>query len=83
VMNSLRGVDVETTVVSQLRVERQGRRKAHRYNLVLPVIVRNTRQQSLNLKSKDVSTWAVVNVGSIVGLMPAPQRPLTVQARPQ
>lgn len=38
-IDRLRGADAETTLVSQLRVERQGRRKAHRYNLVLPVIV--------------------------------------------
>lgn len=50
---------VETTVVSQFLVERHGRRKARRYNLALPVIVRTATQKSPNAKSKDVSTRGV------------------------
>jgi len=74
-----KGAQVETTVVSQPRIEKQERRKAQRYNLVLPVIVRNARRQSRNAKSKDVSTRGVyLLVKSDDGLLPGAELDLTL-----
>jgi PilZ domain-containing protein len=56
---TVKGAQVATTVVNQPRVERHERRKASRYNLFLPVVVRTARQETWSARSKDVSTRGV------------------------
>jgi len=70
---------VATTVVNQTEVERHERRKASRYSLFLPVIVRTARQQSLNARSKDVSArGAYLLIESDDNLLPGTELDLTL-----
>ncbi|PYU19164.1 MAG: hypothetical protein DMG32_24980 [Acidobacteria bacterium] len=65
--------------VNQTQVEREERRKASRYSLFLPVIVRTARQQSWTARSKDVSArGAYLFVESDDDLLPGTELDLTL-----
>jgi hypothetical protein len=67
------------TVVNETQVERRERRKASRYSLFLPGIVRTARQQSWNARSKDVSArGAYLFVESGENLLPGTELDLTL-----
>jgi hypothetical protein len=67
------------TVVNETPVERRERRKASRYSLFLPGIVRTARQQSWNARSKDVSArGAYLFVESDDDLLPGTELDLTL-----
>ena len=67
------------TVEDEAAVERHERRKANRYTLLLPGIVRTARQQSLHARSKDVSArGAYLFVQSDDNLLPGTELDVTL-----
>ena len=67
------------TVANEIQTGRRERRKASRYSLFLPAIIRIARQPSLNARSKDVSArGAYVFVESDDNLLPGTELDLTL-----